>query len=340
MPQVSVIVPVYQAEKYIGSCIESIFAQTFSDYELILVDDGSTDSSGKICDQYADRDSRIRVIHKENAGVAAARNTGIEVSSGKYLCFIDADDIADDSLIASCIEKMEEEQADVLRHGYILELWKDGRICETRKEMAPDFKDALTHEQIGECMEKFWKNCSNYVWNYFFTREIIGIERFPKIPISEDHIFVLKVLEKAKKMVFLPEMPYHYCMRMGSSANRWRKEGIRCQLEMVRACEEFMEAFGIRGKQKEQLVAPKAFGAYSYIIYLLSFPNCGLKIREKIRILKFARKRLDIDRYIPYEKGITQGRADSIKTKLICGRKEWMMVLIGPWFMRIVRGSR
>ena len=93
MPKVSVIVPVYKVEKYIGQCIESILSQTFKDFELILVDDGSPDSSGAICDQYAQKDTRIQVIHKTNGGVSSARNYGIEKSTGTYLCFIDSDDI-------------------------------------------------------------------------------------------------------------------------------------------------------------------------------------------------------------------------------------------------------
>ena len=92
MAQVSIIVPVYQIEKYIRKCIESIQSQTFSDFELILVDDGSKDASASICDEYAKKDNRIKVIHKKNEGVASARNEGIKLSKGKYVCFIDGDD--------------------------------------------------------------------------------------------------------------------------------------------------------------------------------------------------------------------------------------------------------
>ena len=92
MAEVSIIVPVYQVEKYIRKCIESIQAQTFSDFELILVDDGSKDASGTICDEYAKRDKRIRVIHKENGGLSDARNTGIKLANSDYLMFVDSDE--------------------------------------------------------------------------------------------------------------------------------------------------------------------------------------------------------------------------------------------------------
>ena len=88
-PLISVIVPVYNIEKYVRNCIESILAQSYKNLEVILVDDGSTDNSGKICDEYTDRDSRIRVIHKKNAGLSEARNSGIDVASGRYFAFVD-----------------------------------------------------------------------------------------------------------------------------------------------------------------------------------------------------------------------------------------------------------
>lgn len=90
--KISVIVPVYNVEKYLSRCIDSIISQTFSDFELILVDDGSTDSSGKICDEYGKKDGRVKVIHKRNGGLSSARNCGLENAKGNYICFVDSDD--------------------------------------------------------------------------------------------------------------------------------------------------------------------------------------------------------------------------------------------------------
>ncbi|KAF3371822.1 glycosyl transferase family 2, partial [Enterococcus faecium] len=92
MCEISIIVPVYKVEKYLRKCVDSILAQTFTDFEVILVDDGSPDNSGKICDEYAEKDNRVRVIHKENGGLSSARNAGIDVARGKYLGFVDSDD--------------------------------------------------------------------------------------------------------------------------------------------------------------------------------------------------------------------------------------------------------
>ena len=115
MPKVSIIVPVYNVEKYLPKCVESILGQSFKDWELLLIDDGSLDGSGRICDGYAKTDERIRVCHKENAGVSSARNYGIELSKGDYVMFVDADDWVDTSCLQACFDK--EPNADLYRYG-------------------------------------------------------------------------------------------------------------------------------------------------------------------------------------------------------------------------------
>lgn len=114
MPEVSMIVPVYQVEKYIAQCIESVLNQTFQNFELILIDDGSKDKSGIICDSYAEMDDRILVIHTENRGAAAARNTGLERASGRYITFLDGDDYLAENMIARLYEVIEHSEYDVV----------------------------------------------------------------------------------------------------------------------------------------------------------------------------------------------------------------------------------
>lgn len=117
MPELSIIVPVYKVEKYLPKCIDSILAQTFRDFELILIDDGSPDNCGKICDDYAARDSRIRVIHQENAGVSAARNAGLDIACGTYLGFVDSDDWIEPEMYETMIATAKEKQVDVVVCG-------------------------------------------------------------------------------------------------------------------------------------------------------------------------------------------------------------------------------
>ncbi|MGM9550808.1 MAG: glycosyltransferase family 2 protein [Clostridia bacterium] len=337
MAEVSIIVPVYQVEKYISFCIDSILSQTFTDFELILIDDGSKDNSGLICDEYAKKDKRVKVIHQKNSGVSVARNKGIECAKGDYICFVDSDDKIDNTMIEDCVSCIKKEGADVLRHGHITKLWKDGKCVNEEKAVAPCFAFSLTHSQIAEKMEQFWQNCSNYVWNYFFKREALENVKFPDIKISEDHVFVLRVLQKCEKICFLSKEPYHYCMRMGSSANRWQETGIECQLYMINACYHFMDSFGIETERKTKILSNMVLNAYSYVIYLLCFPQCNKSFKEKSDKIDFVRKELQIDMYTSYAdlKGLSFG--DKIKLKLICMHFEKLLLLIGPIFMKVIR---
>ena len=337
MAEVSIIVPVYQVEKYIRQCVDSILAQTFTDFELILVDDGSKDKSGQICDEYAEIDERVKVIHQKNSGVATARNNGIACANGSYVCFVDADDWIEDTMIAKCISQIKEVDADILRHGHTMELWKGEKCVNKEKRNAPNFAKTLTRNQITKKMEVFWQDCSNYVWNYFFKKEAIGRIRFPEIKISEDHIFVLEVLENCEKICFLSEDSYHYCMRMGSSANRWQEAGIWCQLEMIQACHHFMDRFGIKAERKMRLMSDLILNSYSYAIYLLCFPECKWSIKEKLMKISEMREKLEVNQYVPYAVLSGLSISDRIKLELICRGQEKWMILFGPVFMRVIR---
>ena len=232
---------------------------------------------------------------------------------------------------------MKAYDADVLRHGHTMEIWQDSECSRIEKRSAPYFAESLTNNQIAEHMEAFWKDCSNYVWNYFFRKETVGQIEFPEIKISEDHIFVLNVIQRCKKICFIQEEPYHYCMRMGSSANRWQEEGIDCQLQMIQSCHKFMEHFGVFGERKTRILSSIIISAYSYAIYLLSFPDCKWSVREKMKKIKEVRENLDVDQYDPYSIADDLSVGDVIKNKLICLRQEWLLILVGPVFMKTVR---
>ena len=119
MPQISVIIPVYKVEQFLGDCIKSILSQTFSNYEIILVDDGSPDNSGKLCDEFAAGDSRIKVVHKENGGVSSARNKGIEIAEGEWICFVDSDDWVEPDYLEVMFKTAIENNADVSVCGFV-----------------------------------------------------------------------------------------------------------------------------------------------------------------------------------------------------------------------------
>lgn len=120
-PTISVIIPVYNAEKYLRRCIDSVLSQTFTDFELLLIDDGSKDKSGAICDEYAAKDSRVRVFHKENGGVSSARNMGLDNACGNYIAFVDADDWIDGNMYYEMFAAINESKSDIVCCDYLYE---------------------------------------------------------------------------------------------------------------------------------------------------------------------------------------------------------------------------
>ena len=208
-PEVSIIVPVYNVEKYLRECLESIESQTFTDWECIVVDDGATDRSGEICDEFASRDARFKVLHVKNGGLASARNNGIRTAQGKFVAFCDSDDW----LAPDAIEKMHDlivsTDADVVQTG----LWKeyDGHRREKR---LVDKRTVLTREEAIKELAKD-KRIPSYMWNKMFRREIVGPD-FPEGKTFEDIYVCTKWFPKIKRMVCDPTPLYHYRMRAGS----------------------------------------------------------------------------------------------------------------------------
>ena len=169
MEKISVIFPIYNVEKYLKKSIESVRNQTYENLEIILVDDGSTDNSGKICDKIAKSDERVKVIHKQNGGLATARNTGYQESTGTYLMYIDSDDIVKKDVVKNCVEAIEKEDSDVVIFGYE-KVDETGNIIETCKWK----KATYTNEQM---LEKLYNSILEmsfgYAWNKLYRKSII-----------------------------------------------------------------------------------------------------------------------------------------------------------------------
>jgi glycosyltransferase involved in cell wall biosynthesis len=203
MPQISVIVPVFQAEKNLHRCIDSILAQTYSDFELILVDDGSLDNSGKICDDFASKDDRVFVVHKQNAGVSAARNTGLELAQGLYIAFVDSDDYVD----ARYLEKLIHAEADLAICGSYI-------ISESHE------KSIYLHTSKSDCevtpntiADWFDKEYLKYVWGKLFCREIIinyALRFDSRISLGEDTVFAVQYALRCKHLAAIPDNLYYY----------------------------------------------------------------------------------------------------------------------------------
>lgn len=205
-PKVSISVPVYNAEKYLRQCLDSLVNQTLQNIEIIIVNDGSTDSSVTICREYADKDSRIKLICKENGGLASARQIALEVANGDYFCACDADDWAELTMYEKLYRKAVESEADVVMCDYISE-YGDG----VAKEFCYGRDIPHDNEQVIDEVLNGQFPCP--VWNKLFKREIFekyNLSWEPGINMGEDFLMSLKVLQHPVKLVYLPECLYHY----------------------------------------------------------------------------------------------------------------------------------
>ena len=203
---ISIIIPVYNAGKTIDSCVESVLKSTYSDFEILIIDDGSNVETAEECDKVALKDHRIKVIHQENGGVSKARNCGIENAKGKFITFVDADDMVDSDLLASMMNAMRQEQADVVITGH-RECYDDGSF----KECFWSEKESI---KCGtEILSEFFttNNISWTVWAKLYTRSIIGDVRFQVGKrIAEDMYFNYEILKKAKTVVECGSPKYNY----------------------------------------------------------------------------------------------------------------------------------
>ncbi len=209
-PEVSILVPVYNVENYLKECLDSILNQTFKDWECILVDDGSIDSSGSICDEYSSRDSRFQVIHVENGGAAFARNTSIKVARGNYITFCDSDDWLEPNAVAVMYKLIREYDADVVQTG----LWKEYKGKSKVKHFVVNTEVLNRQQVVTELIRD--KKVRSYV-NKMYRRHIIGAD-YPLDNAYED-VYVLTVwLLKVNIMVCTSIPVYHYRMRNGSQS--------------------------------------------------------------------------------------------------------------------------
>ena len=232
---VTVVIPVYNVERWLDRCVTSVVDQTYRDLEIILVDDGSPDNCPAMCDEWVRKDARIKVIHKKNAGLGMARNSGMDHASGKYICFLDSDDYVEANMVETCVSIAEREQADVVCYGNDKVL-QNGKVVDQRKPSTPKSTysgkeimqdllpmmlgtDPITGEDwnlsLSSCFSLFLlKPIRENKWHFVSEREII----------SEDFYSVLKLYQYVQKVVILDEIFYHYTTNPTSLTQTYRKD--------------------------------------------------------------------------------------------------------------------
>ncbi len=293
----SIVVSAYNAEKYIQEMVDSLIRQTYSNKEIILVDDGSKDGTPQICDEYASNYDFIHVIHKKNEGVYSARNTGLEGSKGAYIAFVDADDYIDCQAYETMMNAIIMENGDVVSCGYKNEYSVD-RIIEKKLIRSPEIYVYTGANNILSGIGNQEHDLCGFVWNKIFRRTTIGNVRFSaNAPICDDMVFVYDVLSMARKAVYVDQDFYHYryvgsslsksgsidrfmrCLSAMEDLAAWsRKEAPWCQESLaktiifwnVKTCEQMLKRFDQRAFRTIQ----KNIGTYKKYI-----PQCTIRIR-------------------------------------------------------------
>lgn len=213
-PDISIIIPMYNVESFIDRCLTSIVNQTYKNWELIIVDDGSKDNSANICLRYMQKDKRIKLIKKENAGASAARNTGMDQITGKYVIFIDSDDYLDCNMLEDLYNVALKTGADVVCCNFYLE-FLNKTISNRRTEQ--NFEYDIDNVVLSIHL---FGDITPYLWNKLIKSTCIGNNRFnEEIIWGEDYIFLMEILQSGLKVIYLDKHLYHYIQRQNSICN-------------------------------------------------------------------------------------------------------------------------
>ena len=300
---ISVIVPVYNVERYLKKCINSILDQTYENIEVVLVDDGSTDKSGAICDEYAAKDLRVTVIHKENGGLSSARNAGLKVAAGDLIGFVDADDYIEDTMYEKLKENMDKYGSDI-------------SVCQIYKSYKyfTDLVDGLDKEEVYEGKDKF-SNLENdnyfmtvVAWNKLYKKDLFKRVKYPEGRLFEDSYVICDILSKAKKVSYLNEPLYYYTVRRSSISRSYTEK----HSENIEACDKIINS--LKKYKYEDL---KVKEEYRKVIHSLNyFYRIKVKTLDDERIVKYVEDTIKISKQIKDNKYLNEEEKRNINLLL------------------------
>ena len=244
-PLISIIVPIYKVEEYIRNCVESILNQTYNNLQIILVDDGSPDNCGSICDEYSLKDKRVKTIHKKNGGLSAARNAGLEIASGEYIGFVDSDDFIESDMYESLYSAIIEYNADISVCGRYI-------VCENKITTISDSEKAQVftkREALAELVLDEYNGVKNFAWDKLYKKDLFNDIRYPEGKYYEDIFTTYKLFSISNKIVDIKSPKYYYLLREDSicgsnTANKrydYYGANIQC-LEYIKKVEPLLSA--------------------------------------------------------------------------------------------------
>lgn len=300
LPLISVIVPVYNIKDCLGRCVQSLCRQTYQKLEILLVDDGSTDGTGELCDRLAERDERIRVLHKKNGGTSSARNLGIEEARGEYLGFVDSDDYVEPEMYMQLYRGIKG------RENWLVQVGRD-EVDEKGKQL-PSICEIPDEEQsfsVGDFLRELLMHrgdcsfCTKLV-----PRRLLGEERFPEKQLNEDFHLMIRLLQRTEGILSLPVCGYHVFYRLGSNTRKKQADDFsRVFADNVNNADLVLEL--VREKYPELQPVAVRFGLYQRLDYLLHIPISQMhRDNGQYRVIvRFLRKHVKDTLTSPYLTG-------------------------------------
>lgn len=275
--KISIIVPVYNTDDYLDRCIQSILNQTYTNLEIICINDGSTDNSGDILEKYAEQDRRIKVIHKQNEGVAAARNDGLQIATGEWIGFVDSDDYISENMYDVMLNANISQEADIVSCGYFF-VEEENCYPAINQKVVPE-ECVGTRSFLRYIYERdVYKGVGGYLWSRLFKRDLIidndnnlRIEFEKQFDIGEDIIFLARVLLNSEKSLYVNDLLYHYVKRTNSLVNDEYK-----QLERLSWVKAYVEVLNLYKEAKIDVEV------YNVIVRMFVY-RCGKLMEVALR---------------------------------------------------------
>lgn len=286
--KISAIMPVYNVEKYVGKCIESLQKQTLGDFELIAVDDGSPDRSGEICDEYAKNDPRIKVIHQKNSGAPAARNAAIEIATGKYLYFMDSDDWAEKTMLEDMYNAAEANEAQLVVAGYYIDTYYSDTEFYSQEQTFPTTVFASCEDFRRNAYKLFDRNLLYTPWNKLFLREYIMKNniRFKNV-FWDDFPFNLDVVKDVERVVVLENKYYHFMRaRAESETAKYRSDMYEKREEEHGWMTDLYEYWRIEDAESNEMLQRRYIERVVGCVENITNPACTLSAKEKKKEIK------------------------------------------------------
>lgn len=278
---VSIIVPVYNVELYLERLIQSALKQSYKQIELILINDGSTDLSGKICDKYQKIDSRVKVIHQENKGVSSARNKGLKICTQEYVYFADSDDYFDISLIQDNLNIAEQNKAEVILFGHIIEKKiNDKKVLKQKRE--PVKISTFSKKEFRDNFSDVYISSPRVLWNKLYKRSYLLENKceFPSQRLGEDFLFNIDVYQNLSNFVVNDQTYYHYVYRKDSAFNKYDKNRAIMEYKLAEEFEKLMIHWN-KKEQYQEFIMNEYINVLRHELLTLSSKDCNMNNAQK-----------------------------------------------------------